>query len=134
MNQTEENFITVYCKVDKDRRITAINSDIFLSDTAEWLELDRSDSGSRTSRDAYAHAQGNYFPDGLADDTGAHKYIYDAGSSPKYREATAAEMQAERDAFPKPPPTAQEETDATLLDLDYRMTLLENGIKERDLA
>lgn len=130
----EEENIIVYCQVDEQNRITAVNSSIFLLDVTGWLELDRSDSGSRTSRDAYAHAQGNYFSDGLTDDTGAHRYIYDASSSPKYREATAAEMQAERDAFPKPLPTVQEETDAAMLDLYYRITLLENGIKESDLA
>ena len=129
----EEERIIVYCKVDRRNRIMEVNSSIFLADVADWLELDCSSSGSRESRDTYAHAQGNYFPDGLVDDTGAHRYLYDDNQAPKYRRATAEEMQAERDTFPKPPPTAQEETDAHLLDLDYRMSLLENGIKERDL-
>lgn len=112
----EEENIIVYCQVDEQNRITAINSSIFLEDTAGWLELDHSDSGSRTSRDAYAHAQGNYFPDGLTDDTGAHKYIYDAASALKYRPATEAEMQAERDAFPAPKPSEQEQLRA---DVDF---------------
>ncbi|MCI8649603.1 MAG: hypothetical protein HFG20_05745 [Anaerotruncus sp.] len=129
----EEETIIVYCKVDEQRRITEVNSSIFLEDVAGWLELDRSDSGSRSSRDAYAHAQGNYFPDGLVDDTGAHRYLYNDNQAPKYRQATAEEMQAERDALPKPP-AMQEQIDINLLDLDYRMTLLENGVKENDLV
>lgn len=130
----EEERIIVYCKVDRRNRIMEVNSSIFIADVAGWLELDRSDSGNRESRDAYAHAQGNYFPDGLTDDTGAHRYIYDDTRTPHYREATPQQMQEERDAFPAPMPTAQEETDAHLLDLDYRMTLLENGIKESDFV
>lgn len=128
----EKETIIIYCKRDSHNRIVAVNNSIFLTDLAGWQELDRSDSGSRTNRDAYTHAQANYFPDRLTDDTGAHRYIYDDTSSPKYCEATPEEMQAERNTFPKLQLTAQEETNLQLLDLDYRMTLLENGMKESD--
>lgn len=97
-----ENLITVCCKVDEHNRITSVDSSIFIQDLTGWLELDNSDSGSRASRDAYALAQGNYFPDSLTDGTGAHRYLYDAALNPKYREAVPEEMQSERDAMPKP--------------------------------
>lgn len=44
------------------------------------------------------------------------------------------EIAADLAAIPLLPPTAQEETDVALLDLDYRITLKENEIKESDLA
>lgn len=91
-----DNIITVYCKVDNQNRITAVDSSIFIRDPTGWLELDQSDSGSRDSRDAYALAQGNYFSGGLTDDTGAHRYIYAPDLSPAYREATAEELEQER--------------------------------------
>lgn len=92
----DENLITVYVRGDNQNRITAVDSSIFVHDTAGWLELDQSNSGSRDSRDAYALAQGNYFLSGLTDDTGAHRYIYAPDRSPAYREATAEELEQER--------------------------------------
>lgn len=89
--------ITVYAKIDNHNRITAVDSSIFIRDPTGWLELDQSDSGSRNSRDAYAHARGNYFPGGLTHPDQTHRYIYDPNLSPAYREATAEELALERE-------------------------------------
>lgn len=122
-----DEIIIVYCKIDEQNRITAVNSSIFISDTNGWLELDSSDSNSRHSRDSYAHAQGNYFSDDIIDDNGVHRYIYDESLSPKYREATQEEMETEMAEIlanqPTPEPTEMEKMRA---DLDYVMLM--NGL------
>lgn len=91
-----DNTIIVYGHVDGHNRITAVDSSIIIRDPTGWLELDRSDSGSRDSRDAYAHASGNYFSGDLTNPDQTHRYIYDPDCSPAYREATAEELEQER--------------------------------------
>lgn len=58
----------VYVKPNKSGYIIAINSSAFLSDTAEWVEIDRGYG------DKYHHAQGNYFPESIITDSGAYRY------------------------------------------------------------
>lgn len=57
----------VYVKVN-DGYITAVNSSAFLTDTADWLEIDRGYG------DKYHHAQGNYFPMPIITESGAYRY------------------------------------------------------------
>ena len=63
----------VYIKTDDKNRVTAINSEIFISDTIGWIEIDRGDG------DRYVHAQGNYFPKPLTDENGVYRYKYADG-------------------------------------------------------
>ena len=58
----------VYVKVNESGYITAVNSSAFLTDTADWVEID---SGYG---DKYHHAQGNYFPEPIHIDGGAYRY------------------------------------------------------------
>lgn len=58
----------VYVKPDPNGYITAVNSSAFLTNTADWVEID---SGYG---DKYHHAQGNYFPKYLWTDNGAYRY------------------------------------------------------------
>lgn len=88
--------VKVYACVDGSLRIVKVDADWNIPDFAGWVEIDQNGSGSRGSRDAYAHAQKNYFPDGLTNPDGTHRYIYDPGSYPAYRKATAGELAAER--------------------------------------
>lgn len=58
----------VYVKTDGANRITAVNSNTFLTDTDGWTEID---SGYG---DKYHHAQGNYFDKLLYDERGICRY------------------------------------------------------------
>ena len=63
-----ENPYIVYVKTDSNGYITAVNSSAFLTDTADWVEIDQGYG------DKYHHAQGNYFPESFITDGGAYRY------------------------------------------------------------
>lgn len=67
MKFTQNPYI-VYVKTNFNGYITAVNSSAFLTDTADWMEID---SGYG---DKYHHAQGNYFPESIITDGGAYRY------------------------------------------------------------
>ena len=81
----------VYIKTDDKNRVTAVNSEIFISDTTGWTEIDRGDG------DRYVHAQGNYLPKPLTDENGVYRYKYADGI---VSERTAEEMAG--DMLPSP--------------------------------
>ena len=58
----------VYVKTDERGRITAINSNAFLSSLDDWTEID---SGYG---DKFHHAQGNYFPKPIYNELGICRY------------------------------------------------------------
>ena len=64
----EENLIKVYVKVDTNNVITNINSDIFITDTESWTQIDEGRG------DSYAHAQSSYLDKVLMDDSGNYNY------------------------------------------------------------
>ena len=86
----------VYVKPDDSGYITAVNSSAFLSETAEWVEIDRGFG------DRYHHAQGSYFPQRIWTDGGAYRYKLIDG---KPVECTAEEIATQEEAR-KPKPTA----------------------------
>ena len=89
----------VYVKTDHENRVTAVNSEIFISDTTGWVEIDRGDG------DRYVHAQGNYFPKLLTDENGVYRYKYTDGI---VSERTAEEMAGDiPDPIPAPPTNAE---------------------------
>ena len=59
----------VYIKPDDQNRIKAVNSSAFVSNSDDWLEIDRGFG------DKCHHAQGNYFDKPLYDDRGIHRYM-----------------------------------------------------------
>lgn len=65
-----DNKIKVYVKIDDNNVITEINSSIFLSNVEGYIMIDEGNG------DKYAHAQGNYLPNGLMDNQGRHNYKY----------------------------------------------------------
>lgn len=79
----------VYIKTDDKNRVTAINSEIFISDTTGWIEIDKGDG------DRYVHAQGNYFPKPLTTSEGYYRYKYDNGNV-----VERSEEEINSDAFP----------------------------------
>ena len=94
----------VYIKTDGIDRITAVNSDAFLPDTDGWTEIDEGEG------DAFHHAQGNYLPKPLMTMQGIYQYKLVDG---KVVERTAAEIQADIDAIPPPPPDPLQVTQKT---------------------
>ena len=73
-----ENTYKVYVITDENGIITAINSSAFLTDTADWTEIDEGEG------DEYLHAQNNYLPNRLMDENGIFNYKLTDGK-PKLR-------------------------------------------------
>lgn len=99
---------TESCKVlvqtDEAGRVTAINSDAFVSGDG-WTAIDEGEG------DRYRHAQNNYLPKPLTDERGVYRYKLVDGL---VVQRTQAEMDADFDARPALEPTA-EEKERTLL-------------------
>lgn len=99
---------TESCKVlvqtDDAGRVTAINSDAFVSGDG-WTAIDEGEG------DRYRHAQNNYLLKPLTDERGVYRYKLVDGL---VVQRTQAEMDADFDARPAPEPTA-EEKERTLL-------------------
>lgn len=99
---------TESCKVlvqtDNVGRVTAINSDAFVSGDG-WTQIDEGEG------DRYRHAQNNYLLKPLTDERGVYRYKLVDGL---VAQRTQAEMDADFDARPAPEPTA-EEKERTLL-------------------
>ena len=79
----------VFVLVDDSGRIISINSDAFLADTTEWVQIDEG------TGDRFHHAQNNYLPGPLYDERGIPRYAYVEDGSPKWRERTQEEMDAD---------------------------------------
>ena len=89
----------VFIKTDSKNRITAVNSEIFISDFSGWVEIDSGDG------DKFAHAQGNYLPKSVIDDNGIFRYKYVDGV---IYERSADEMAADMPGdVPMPPSNAE---------------------------
>ena len=71
----EENSIKVYVKLDEHNNIININSSIFLNNIEDYICIDEGNG------DKYAHAQGNYQPNGLMDNQGRYNYKYVDGQT-----------------------------------------------------
>ena len=99
---------TESCKVlvqtDDAGRVTAINSDAFVSGDG-WTQIDEGEG------DRYRHAQNNYLTHTLADDRGVYRYKLVDGL---VVQRTQAEMDADYAARPAPEPT-EDEKERTLL-------------------
>lgn len=99
----------VYIKTDQENRVTAVNSEIFLSDVSGWAEIDSGDG------DRFAHANGNYLPKPLTDENGVYRYKYADGI---VSERTAEEMAADM-AIPELSITTEQ-----------RLSAMENAVEE----
>lgn len=94
----------VLVQIDDAGRVTAINSDAFVSGDG-WTQIDEGEG------DRYRHAQNNYLLKPLTDERGVYRYKLVDGL---VAQRTQAEMDADFDARPAPEPTA-EERERTLL-------------------
>lgn len=116
-----ENPYIVYVKPNSNGYITAVNSSAFLTDTADWTEID---SGYG---DKYHHAQGNYFPEPIMTMGGAYRYKLVDG---KAVECTAEEIKAQEEANkPEPAPPTDDSDVWDELDAAYT-TGYEEGYAE----
>ena len=97
----------VFIKTDSKNRITAVNSEIFISNFSGWMEIDSGDG------DKFAHAQGNYFPKPVMDENGVYRYKFENGA---VCERSADEMAADMPA-PAPVPPTNEELAAAIVEL-----------------
>ena len=99
---------TESCKVlvqtDDTGRVTAINSDAFVSGDG-WTAIDEGEG------DRYRHAQNNYLLKPLTDERGVYRYKLVDGL---VVQRTQAEMDADFAARPAPEPT-EDEKERTLL-------------------
>ena len=94
----------VYVKIDDKGCITEVNSSVFLTDTTDWIEIDRGYG------DRFGHAQGNYFPQPIYTDGGACRYKLVDG---KALECTAEEIREQEEAL-KPVPGDEATADDVL--------------------
>ena len=82
----------VYAKTDSGGHITAVNSSAFLTDTTEWVEIDRGFG------DKHHHAQGNYLPKPIITEAGAYRYklvdgrVVECSASELLEQEAAAKM------------------------------------------
>lgn len=99
-----EDLYKVLAQIDDTGRVTAINSNAFVSGEG-WTQIDEGVG------DRYMHAQNNYLQKPLMDERGVYRYKLVDGL---VAQRTQAEMDADFDARPAPEPTA-EEKERTLL-------------------
>lgn len=113
----------VLVRIDDAGRVTAINSDAFVSGDG-WTAIDEGEG------DRYRHAQNNYLLKPLTDERGVYRYKLVDGL---VAQRTQAEMDADFDARPAPEPTA-EERERTLLKAQIRALSDRNDFLEDCMA
>ena len=97
----------VYIKIDSENRVTAVKSEIFISDTSGWVEIDNGYG------DRFTHAQGNYLPKPITDENGVYRYKFENGA---VCERSADEMAADL-PVPEPTPPTNAELAAAIAEL-----------------
>lgn len=116
----------VYICRDDAERIIDVNSDAFLTETNDWTQIDEGVG------DRFHHAQGNYFPAILYDDRGIPRYAYVPDGSPKWRERTQEEMDADY-VPPESVPPLEDRVDAVEIktgDLEEALDMILSGVTE----
>ena len=110
----EKKPYAVFVKIDKENRITAVDSSAFLRDTDGWVEID-SGYGEK-----YAYAQSDYFPKPIMDERGIYRYKLEDG---KPVERTQEEMDADY-----VPPVQKPSEDERITALEEALTAIVEGI------
>lgn len=116
----ENERYSVYVKTDEQGRITAINSSAFLSSVDGWVLIDAGDD------DKFHHAQGNYLPLPLRDESGICRYRLVKN---RIVSRSAEEMEAD---LPEEAPTEPVDTDtgARIAALEQQIEMLLEGVTE----
>ena len=89
----------VYIQTNPSGLVTAINSDTFIADTTDWVQIDEGVG------DRYHHAQGNYMPKPLMTMQGIYQYKLADG---KVVERSDKEIAIDIAKIPPPPPSAED--------------------------
>ena len=112
----------VYALTDAQGRITRIEGEYTLpADLTDWVLVEEGASCDRLNL-----AQTHYLDKPLYDGAVLRYKLVDS----KIVERTAEEIEADKAALPKPEPTAEDDTNAMMVDHEYRLTLLELGLNE----
>lgn len=112
----------VYVLIDAQGRITRIEGEYTLpADLTDWVLVEEGAPCDRLNL-----AQTHYLDKPLYDGAVLRYKLVDG----KVVERTAEEIEADKAALPKPEPTAEDDTNAMMVDHEYRLTLLELGLNE----
>ena len=103
----------VYVLPDADGRITAINSDEFIADLTNWVQIDEGYG------DKFHHAQNNYLPKHIADERGIYRYKLEDG---EVVERTAEEINAD---YVPPEPSTPNDLEARMLAMEQLLASYE---------
>ena len=68
MEDIIEEPIKVYVKINDKNEIVEVNSEIFIKDFTDWIEIDKGFGGK------FAHAQTQYFEKPLMNNDGCYNY------------------------------------------------------------
>lgn len=113
----------VYVLTDAQGRITRIEGEYTLpADLTDWVLVEEGAPCDRLNL-----AQTHYLDKPLYTQDGVMRYKLEGG---KVVERTTEEIEADKAALPKPEPTAEDDTNAMMVDHEYRLTLLELGLNE----
>lgn len=110
----------VYVKLNEDKCITSINSEIFLSNE-EMQAMKNIDEGEG---DKYVHAQSQYLENGLIDKYGRYNYKYVEGKVVEVAEGDKPTIEE-----PKAVPTEQQKINAQLMLQIAQLKAQLNGVK-----
>ncbi len=111
----------VYVQTDETGRVLRLEGEYSLpNDLTNWIKVDEGYG------DKYALAQSHYLSKPLYDGA-VLRYKLVAG---KVVERTTEEIEADKAKLPKPEPTAEDDTNAMMVDHEFRLTLLELGLNE----
>lgn len=110
----------VYVKLNDDKCITSIDSEIFLSEE-EIQGMTNIDEGES---DKYVHAQSQYLEKGLVDEQGRYNYKFVEG-----KVVEVAEGDKPTPTAPKKEPTEQEKINAQLMLQIAQLKAQVNGVK-----
>lgn len=110
----------VYVKLNEDKCITSINSEIFLSNE-EMQAMKNIDEGEG---DKYVHAQSQYLENGLIDKYGRYNYKYVEGKVVEVAEGDKPTIEE-----PKAVPTEQQKINAQLMLQIAQLKAQVNGVK-----
>lgn len=110
----------VYVKLNEDKCIASINSEIFLSNE-EMQSMTNIDEGEG---DKYAHAQSQYLEKGLIDKYGRYNYKFVEGKLVEVAEGDKPTIEE-----PKAVPTEQQKINAQLMLQIAQLKAQVNGVK-----
>lgn len=112
----------VYVLTDAESRILRLEGEYSLpTDLTDWTLIEEGEPCDRLNL-----AQSHYLDKPLYDAAVLRYKLVDG----KVVERTAEEIEADKAALPKPEPTAEDDTNAMMVDHEYRLTLLELGLNE----